>query len=109
MLGDTTKISQIMFKLMMQAFGTDKNSFQQPNSVYRVGNELYIKGGNPNDVPSSENNDNEKKQSDQLELEFKTTAKIKVMGKRKLKTNGNKQKIKGNTKANMVTIDHITL
>ncbi|MED1203781.1 transglycosylase domain-containing protein [Heyndrickxia acidicola] len=51
MLGDTTKISQLMFKNMMQALGTDKSSFQQPSSVYKVNNELYIKGGDSAEVP----------------------------------------------------------
>ena len=70
MLGDTTKISQIMFKLMMQAFGTDKNQLSSSlSSVYRVRNELYIKGGNPNDVPTSQNNGNEKKQSDKAGIQ----------------------------------------
>lgn len=49
MTGDTTKISQIMFKKMMLTFGTDKSRFQQPSSVYSVGNDLYIRGSN--DVP----------------------------------------------------------
>jgi penicillin-binding protein 1A len=51
MLGDTTKISQQMFKEMMQAFGTDPSRFQQPNSVYKVNNELYIKGVGSAEVP----------------------------------------------------------
>lgn len=49
MVGDTTKISQLMFKQMMQAFGTEKTRFKQPNIVYAVGNDLYIRGSN--DVP----------------------------------------------------------
>ncbi len=52
MLGDTTKLSQLIFKEMMQAFGTDKSQFQQPSDVYRMNNELYIKGGNPEDIPT---------------------------------------------------------
>ncbi|WP_442598680.1 transglycosylase domain-containing protein [Neobacillus sp. D3-1R] len=44
MEGDTTKIAQLMFKQMMQAFGTEKASFKQPSDVYRVGVDLYIKG-----------------------------------------------------------------
>ncbi|WP_083402429.1 transglycosylase domain-containing protein [Bacillus sp. MUM 116] len=47
MLGNTTKISQLIFKVMMQSFGTDGSSFQQPSDVYRMNNELYIEGGNP--------------------------------------------------------------
>jgi penicillin-binding protein 1A len=39
-----TKISQLMFKKMMQSFGTDTSKFQQPNDVYQSGNELFIKG-----------------------------------------------------------------
>ncbi|NRD77025.1 PBP1A family penicillin-binding protein [Bacillus sp. BRMEA1] len=58
MLGSTTKISQLMFKAMMQTFGTDSSSFQQPSDVYRLNNELYIEGGNPNDIPQVPNNDN---------------------------------------------------
>lgn len=98
MLGDTTKISQIMFKLMMQAFGTDKNSFQQPNSVYRVGNELYIKGGNPNDVPSSENNDNEKKQSDQAGAGIQNNGENQGNGKEKAKNEWKQAKDQGKHK-----------
>ena len=51
MLGETSKISQIIFKSMMQKFGTDTSSFQQPNSVYRANNELYIKGIGAAEVP----------------------------------------------------------
>jgi penicillin-binding protein 1A len=36
---------------MMQAFGTDQSSFQQPNSVYKVNNDLYIRGVGSADVP----------------------------------------------------------
>jgi penicillin-binding protein 1A len=64
MVGDTTKISQLIFKNMMQAIGTDTSKFQQPNDVYRLGNELYVYGGNPDDVPSVPKNDNGKKPSD---------------------------------------------
>jgi penicillin-binding protein 1A len=52
MLGDTTKISQLIFNRMMQAIANENTSFHQPDSVYRVGNELYIEGGNPYDVPT---------------------------------------------------------
>ena len=48
-----TKISQLIFKNMMENFGTDTSRFQQPNDVYRLGNELYIDGGNSGDVPST--------------------------------------------------------
>lgn len=51
MSGNTTKISQLMFKAMMDAFGTDTANFQQPESVYRVNNELYIKGIASAEVP----------------------------------------------------------
>lgn len=57
--GNTTKISQLMFKYMMEAFGTDNSSIPQPDDVYRVNNELYIKGGNPDDVPNNQMNDNQ--------------------------------------------------
>jgi penicillin-binding protein 1A len=45
MEGNTTKISQQMFRVMMQEFGTDYSSFVQPQDVYRSNNELYIQGG----------------------------------------------------------------
>ncbi|SMQ84960.1 penicillin-binding protein 1A [Bacillus sp. OV166] len=51
MVANTQKISQYMFKAMMQSFGTDSSRFQEPNSVYRVNNELYIKGVNSAEVP----------------------------------------------------------
>lgn len=51
MLGDTTKISHLIFKAMMQTFETDTSRFQQPSSVYTLRNELYIKGINPDAVP----------------------------------------------------------
>ncbi|MBU8918415.1 PBP1A family penicillin-binding protein [Bacillus sp. FJAT-29953] len=49
--GNTTKIASLMFKSMMQSFGTDSSNFQQPNSVYEVNNELYIKGIASAEVP----------------------------------------------------------
>ena len=55
MSGNTTKISQLMFKAMMEAFGTDTANFQQPESVYRVNNELYIKGIESAEVPPKNN------------------------------------------------------
>ncbi|KAB2336820.1 PBP1A family penicillin-binding protein [Cytobacillus depressus] len=58
MSGNTTKISQLMFKAMMEAFGTDTVNFQQPESVYRVNNELYIKGIDSAEVPPQPKNDN---------------------------------------------------
>lgn len=51
MSGNTTKISQLMFKVMMQTFGTDTSSFKQPDSVYRMNNELYLRGVGSPDVP----------------------------------------------------------
>lgn len=51
MAGTTTQIAKHMLKAIMQSFGTDSSSFQQPNSVYRVNNELYIKGVNSAEVP----------------------------------------------------------
>jgi len=51
MLGNTTKISHLIFKAMMQTFGTDTSRFQQPSSVYTLNNELYITGVNPDVVP----------------------------------------------------------
>ena len=58
MSGDTTKISQVMFKAMMEALGTDTANFQQPDSVYTVNNELYIKGIDSAEVPPPPKNDN---------------------------------------------------
>jgi penicillin-binding protein 1A len=55
MVGDTTKISQQMFKAMMQAFGTDQSRFQQPNDVYNINNELYIKGSKDQYIPPIQN------------------------------------------------------
>ncbi|PAE32170.1 transglycosylase domain-containing protein [Bacillus sp. 7884-1] len=60
MVGNTTKIAQLMFKAMMQTFGTDTSSFQQPNSVYRVNNELYIKGVDSAEVPPKQISSEEK-------------------------------------------------
>ncbi|MEH7309050.1 transglycosylase domain-containing protein [Neobacillus drentensis] len=51
MVGEPSKISQLIFKRMMVAFATDTSGFEQPNSVYRVNNELYIKGVGSTDVP----------------------------------------------------------
>ncbi|MFP5116418.1 transglycosylase domain-containing protein [Bacillaceae bacterium C204] len=77
--GTTTQIAKNMFKTMMQSFGTDSSSFQQPNSVYRVNNELYIKGVNSAEVPpkpkpssnkvkqASENGGNKSEQKQQKE------------------------------------------
>lgn len=56
MTGNTTKISQLMFKAMMEAIGTDTANFQQPESVYRVKNELYIKGIDSAEKPPKNNN-----------------------------------------------------
>jgi penicillin-binding protein 1A len=60
MVGNTTKIAQLMFKAMMQTFGTDTSSFQQPNSVYRVNNELYIKDVDSAEVPPKQRSSEEK-------------------------------------------------
>jgi penicillin-binding protein 1A len=76
MVGDTTKISQLMFKNMMQTFGTDKSSFKQPSDVYRVGNELYIKGSKdvpPKPKPTIKTHGNQKK----FEKKYKTKGKGK--------------------------------
>ncbi|MEK5173839.1 PBP1A family penicillin-binding protein [Heyndrickxia sp. FSL W8-0496] len=56
--GNTTKISQLMFKEMMESFGTDSGNFKQPKSVYRVNNELYIKGIGSAEVPPKKKIDN---------------------------------------------------
>lgn len=59
MTGTTTKISQLMFKDMMQAFGADQSRFQQPNDVYKVNKELYIRGAK-SDVPPAVQKNNKK-------------------------------------------------
>lgn len=51
MTGNTTKIAHYMFKAVMQTFGTDASTFQQPDSVYKVNNELYIKGVSSAEIP----------------------------------------------------------
>ncbi|MEH7076532.1 transglycosylase domain-containing protein [Neobacillus drentensis] len=51
MAGTTPQIAKLMFKAMMQSFGTDSSSFEQPSSVYRVNNELYIRGVQSAEVP----------------------------------------------------------
>ncbi|MDQ1143962.1 penicillin-binding protein 1A [Bacillus sp. SORGH_AS 510] len=60
MLGNDTKISQLMFKAMMQTFATDPSKFQQPSNVYQVNNELYIKGSSdiPPPLPKNDNKGN---------------------------------------------------
>jgi penicillin-binding protein 1A len=55
MLGDTTKISQQMFRAMMLALATDQSRFQQPNDVDNFNNELYIKGSKDKYVPPVQN------------------------------------------------------
>jgi penicillin-binding protein 1A len=98
MAGTTTQIAKHMFKAMMESFGTDSSSFQQPNSVYRVNNELYIKGVNSAEVPAKPkpkpisnkvikaNEDAGKKREKQQKEE------------RKQKEQGKKQQGKGNGK-----------
>ncbi|MFE8699931.1 transglycosylase domain-containing protein [Cytobacillus sp. FJAT-54145] len=51
MIGNQTKISQLMFREMMRTLGNDSSSFKQPESVYKVNNELYIKGVDNAEVP----------------------------------------------------------
>ncbi|PED83054.1 penicillin-binding protein [Bacillus pseudomycoides] len=44
-IGDrSTKIAQQMFKAMMSKYATDKTRFEQPSSVERINDELYVKG-----------------------------------------------------------------
>jgi penicillin-binding protein 1A len=74
MVGDTTKLSQIMFKKMMVTFATENTSFFQPSTVYKVGKDLYIKGST--DVPP------------------KPKAAVKPKGKSKAKGNKGKSKEK---------------
>ncbi|MBS4203551.1 transglycosylase domain-containing protein [Lederbergia citrea] len=54
--GDLSKIAHLMFKAMMQSFGTDSSNFQQPSSVYEVNDELYIKGIASAEVPPKKEN-----------------------------------------------------
>ncbi|GAA3332480.1 hypothetical protein GCM10020331_092790 [Ectobacillus funiculus] len=43
-LGTLQKVSHLIFKAMMEKVGTNALGFQQPSSVYRMNQELYIKG-----------------------------------------------------------------
>ncbi|MBY0595423.1 PBP1A family penicillin-binding protein [Bacillus bingmayongensis] len=44
-IGDkSTRIAQQMFKVMMSKFATDRSRFEQPSSVERLNEELYVKG-----------------------------------------------------------------
>ncbi|MEH7333599.1 PBP1A family penicillin-binding protein [Neobacillus drentensis] len=94
MSGNSTKISQLMFKAMMQAFGTDASNFKQPSSVYRANNELYIKGVSSAEVPiipkkeEKSEKDEEKQQKEELknqQKEWKEQGKGKGKGKEKHK------------------------
>ncbi|WP_163100355.1 transglycosylase domain-containing protein [Peribacillus alkalitolerans] len=91
MIGDTTKIAQLMFKEMLQTFGTDSSSFQQPKSVYRVNNELYIKGVDSAEVPPKPRRNKEKPAHD-----FKENKGRDKHGKEKKKSG--KEKGKGKHK-----------
>ncbi|MFX3622783.1 MAG: PBP1A family penicillin-binding protein [Ectobacillus sp.] len=51
MNSNTSKISMYIFREMMKKFGTDRSAFEQPSSVVRMHNELYIKGEKFDDVP----------------------------------------------------------
>ncbi|MGE8203759.1 transglycosylase domain-containing protein [Heyndrickxia sp. NPDC080065] len=51
MAGETTKISHFIFKSMIQRFETGKSHFEQPPTVEKIRNELYIKGVNPDMLP----------------------------------------------------------
>jgi penicillin-binding protein 1A len=97
MSGNTTKISQLMFKAMMQTLGTDTTNFQQPESVYRVNNELYIKGINSAEVPPKNdnvklqpNNGGNKKEEEKLKKEEEKLKKEEE--KRRKKEEEKKQK-----------------
>jgi len=52
---------------MMQSFGTDSSSFQQPNSVYKYNNELYIKGNNSAEIPAKPKINKEKETPKKVE------------------------------------------
>ncbi|MFL6559401.1 MAG: penicillin-binding protein, partial [Bacillus sp. (in: firmicutes)] len=98
MVANTQKISQYMFKAMMQSFGTDSSRFQQPNSVYRVNNELYIKGVNSAEVPpkpifkkakqDSEDGWNGKKQKEEAKQQKEQRKNHQGKGKEKGKGKG---------------------
>ncbi|MDQ6600869.1 hypothetical protein [Bacillus salipaludis] len=90
MAGDTTHIAQIMFSKMMQVFGTDTSSFQQPSSVYKVGRDLYIRGSN--EVPPKSKLVVKKpkvKHERVMEKKPKGKGKDKPKGQRKQKEHGN--------------------
>ncbi|WP_160725778.1 transglycosylase domain-containing protein [Bacillus sp. USDA818B3_A] len=86
--GDTTKISQLMFKNMMQSLGTDSSSFEQPDSVYSYNNELYIKGNNSAEVPPKPTK----------KVETKTSEKVEKQENKKQSEKANKQNGKGKGK-----------
>ncbi|MFP5108862.1 transglycosylase domain-containing protein [Neobacillus sp. C211] len=98
MVANTQKISQYMFKAMMQSFGTDSSRFQQPNSVYQVNNELYIKGVNSAEVPPkptikkekqvSEDGGNGKKQKEEAKQQKEQWKNHQGKGKGKEKGKG---------------------
>eukprot|EP00130_Batrachochytrium_dendrobatidis_P008408 XP_006683283.1 hypothetical protein BATDEDRAFT_93043 [Batrachochytrium dendrobatidis JAM81] len=103
MSGNTTKISQLMFKAMMEAFGTDTANFQQPESVYRVNNELYIKGIDSAEVPPKNDNliihpnkdgnkEEEKHKKEEKELKKEEKELKKEEEKRRKKEEKKKQK-----------------
>ena len=99
MSGNTTKISQLMFKAMMEAFGTDTANFQQPESVYRVNNELYIKGIDSAEVPPKNkrkihpnNGGNKEKQNQKRRRETKKEEEKLKKEEKKLKKEEEKQK-----------------
>ncbi|RDW16595.1 penicillin-binding protein [Oceanobacillus arenosus] len=95
MSGNTTNISQLMFKAMMEAFGTDTANFQKPESVYRVNNELYIKGIDSAEVPPKNSNGNKEKLKKEDEKFKKEEGKLK---KEEEKSKENKKLKKENKK-----------
>ncbi|MDR4948021.1 transglycosylase domain-containing protein [Neobacillus cucumis] len=94
MAGNTTKIAQYMFKAMMESFGTDTSSFQQPDSVYRYNNELYIKGGSSAEIPVKPKTTKQKATAKKVE----NNNKEKKVPSEKQKNQNGKGKAKGKNK-----------
>ncbi|WP_338472827.1 PBP1A family penicillin-binding protein [Niallia sp. XMNu-256] len=94
MSGNTTKIPQLMFKAMMENLGTDTAKFQQPESVYKVNNELYIKGNDSAEVPpkNPKNGGNKEKLKKEDKKLKKEEEKLKKEEKKRIKEEDKQRK-----------------
>ena len=86
-----TKISQSIFKTMMQEYASNSERFAQPDSVEKIRNELYIKGVKRDIVPPAFIPKNEGKKN-------KEKNKGKSEEKKREKGNSDKGKGRGNGK-----------